>query len=358
MSVSLDSMTSGFNIVSKITTNEDYADLMGFNDVEVKRLLDETFTIDGKTAITLSESEQAEVSAIWKANYNGYLFSEDSSEKVFNSTLIMYYLREYLGKKKQPKTLIDINLNQSGSTIKTLVELKNPEQNYEIVREIVTTKRTAGKLSPIISLDKRYNEDDFITLMFNIGLLTIEKPGTQTKFKIPNKIIESIFLQYLSDLEQKQADYQFKLRTQYQAIDEMAEVGKIDKITQLVSDFLQHLSTRNHRQFDEKYIKLVYMMIMSSTEQFITYDELPAKQGFVDLAMFKSPQSFSEYEYVIELKHLKKDGITDAKIQKEFKAGAQQVKEYIEDNRLSSRPNLKKFVVVFVGFEVVRLEEV
>ena len=128
----------------------------------------------------------------------------------------------------------------------------------------------------------------------------------------------------------------------------------------LVSEFLMHLSQRNARNFDEHDIKRIYLMILAYSNQFTVYDELPALQGFSDILIFKSPNSTARYEAIIELKHLKKTETTETTetmIEKELEEGINQVNSYMQDKRLASRENFKKFVVVFVGFEVARLVE-
>ena len=360
MSVSLDSMTSGFNIGTNITTKKRFSDMMGFTSDEVKRILKTMMQNSKKEGVRLTESEQEEVYEIWKQNYNGYLFSEDSDVKIFNSTLIMYYLQAYVEEKKHPKSLLDPNLNQSGTTIKILAELKNSEANYEIVEEIVKERVVSGELSTFIDIDEKYDQDDFITLLFNIGLLTIKEAGALTRFEIPNKIIEAIYFQYLSELEQRRLGYKLDTRKQRMAIVEMAENGKIDKLTHLVSEFLAHTSGRNNINFDEKYIKLIYLFIMSSTNQYFIYDEFPALRGYSDVVALKTPASYAQYEFLIELKHVKKgekDETTEGRVEEKFAEGVKQISEYMKDKRLANRPDLKKFVIVFVGVEVARLEE-
>jgi len=361
MSVSLDSMTSGFNIGTNITTRAEFADMMGFTSDEVKRILGTTMQNIQEEGVDLTDFEQEEVYEIWKQNYNGYLFSEESDTKVFNSTMIMYYLRDYVEKKKHPRSLVDPNLNQSGTTIKILAELKNREANYEVVEDIVKEKAIPGKLSTFIDIGEQYERNDFITLLFNIGLLTIKKAGARTRFEIPNKIIETIYLQYLSQLEQKRLGCKIDVHAQEIAIDELAEDGKIDKLTHLVSEFLAQTSGRNKINFDEKYIKLIYLFIMSSTDQYFIYDEFPAKQGYSDVIALKTPSSYAQYEYLIELKYAKqgkKDETTKTRVDEKFTEGVSQIDKYLQDKRLANRPNLKKFVVVFAGFEVARLEEI
>ena len=349
MSVSLDTMSSGFNIATNLTTRKRYADMMGFTADEVKHLL---------TQLNLSEKDQVDIYEDLRENYNGYLFSAKGEVKVFNSTLVLYYLKYYILEDEDPEELVDSNLNQSGTTIKNIVELKNKEDNYELIAEIVSNKEVRGVLLPFIDIEKSFGRNDIITMLFNIGLLTIKGAGARTRFAMPNKVMESLYFQYLGDLERRRHDYQIDISKYGQAIDELSEDGKINVLTNFVSDFLQHLSVRDHIGFDEKYIKLVYMFILNTSNQFIIYDELPALQGFSDIVILKAPASYSEYEYLIELKHIKKSEQTDALITKKFAEAVQQIQDYTKDSRLNTRPDLKKFVVVFSGFEVVKLEEI
>jgi len=365
MSVTLDSMSSGFNIATNITTHRDFADLMGFTTDEVKDVLSLSFT-DGDeepNAINLTTNEQAEVYDIFRENYNGYLFSEDSETKVFNSTLIMFYFKNYLPDKRIPRNLIDPNLNQTGTTIENIVGLKNSEQNYQIIEQIVGNKQIGGTLQPFINVDVKFDKNDLITLLYNIGMLTIKSFDMETQFEMPNKIIENIYLQYLSDLIQRQSNYTLEVSAQQDAIIEFGRQGKIDTLTNLVSEFLMHsksalhTAVRNTQNFDEKYIKLAYLMILANSNQFAVYDELPALQGFSDVLIFKAPNSTARFEAIIELKYIKKADATDTKIEVELNDGINQINLYMQDNRLANRENFKKFVVVFVGFEVARFVE-
>jgi len=359
MSVTLDSMSSGFNISTNITTHRDFADLMGFTADEVKNVLSLSFT-DGEeepNAINLTTNEQAEVYEIFSENYNGYLFSRQSKAKVFNSTLIMYYLQNYLPEKLVPESMIDPNLNQTGTTIENIAGLKNSEQNYQVIERIISDKQIGGTLQAFINVDVKFDKNDLITLLYNIGMLTIKGFDMQTQFEMPNKIIENIYLQYLSDLYQRQSEYNLDLSAQQDAIIEFGRQGKITALTNLVSEFLMHLSQRNARNFDEHDIKRIYMMILAYSNQFTVYDELPALQGFSDILIFKSPNSTARYEAIIELKHLKKGSSSEIAIEEELADGIGQINNYMKDNRLTSRENFKKFVVVFVGFEVARFVE-
>jgi len=359
MSVTLDSMTSGFNITTKLVTDSDFSSMMGFTSEEVKDLLQLSYAKapPSKGEMQLTAVEQESIFEVFTENYNGYLFSEDSSDKIFNSTLIIYYLQYYLRHKRPPRSLVDSNLNQRGATIENIVSLINPEQNYKVIDEIINEKQVDGTLQPFIDLDEKFDKNDLVTLLFNIGMLTIKGFDIITQFEMPNKIIENIYLQCLSTIVQRQSDYKLDITMQQKAIIEMGRKGEINALTALVSEFLMSTSGRNALKFDEKYVKLVYMMILAYSDQFNVYDEFPSLQGFNDLFIQKAPNSTARYELIIELKYIKKGDTTDTKIEEEVADGIAQIEKYLKDERLAKREDLKKFVVVFSGFEPVRLLE-
>ena len=361
MSVTLDSMTSGFNIATNITTRKSFSDMMGFTANEVQNLLKLSYSNpnpdQSEEVVQLTNEEQTQIHDIFKENYNGYLFSRNSQTKVFNSTLIVYYLQHYLSYRLPPDSLVDANLNQSGATIESIVGLKNHEQNYKVIEEIINEKQVDGTLQSFFEIDKKFDKNDLITMLFNMGMLTIKGFDMVTQFEMPNKIIENIYLQYLSDLVQRQSDYTLDVAKQQVAIIEVGRKGEIKALTALVSEFLMQTSNRNTRKFDEKYIKLAYMMILSYSNQFSVYDEFPSLQGFNDLFIQKAPNSTSRYEILMELKYIKKGDTTEQKIEEEVADAKRQIERYMGDERLARRKSLKKFVVVFSGFEPVRLLE-
>ena len=361
MSVTLDSMTSGFNIARNVTTQSNFADIMGFTANEVKELLKLPFieSESSKEIIQLEIAEQEEIFTVFKENYNGYLFSENNDVKIFNSTLIMYYLSHYIEEQKPPRSLVDSNLNQSGATIENIIGLKSPEKNYKLIKELIDNKEVAGKLEPFIDVDKKFDQNDVITMLYNIGILTIKNADDfGIVFEIPNKIIQRIYLQYLSDLMQRQADYRIDTRSQTLAFRELGMSGKVDSLTKIVEDFLMHASNKNFRDLDEKHIKFAYFMLTHATEEFIVHDEFPAGNGYADIFIQKANPSKSKYEAFIELKYLKRKETTEQSIETKLEEGIAQISRYMKDERLVNREGLKKYIIVFSGYEVVRLEEI
>jgi len=100
------------------------------------------------------------------------------------------------------------------------------------------------------------------------------------------------------------------------------------------------------------------MMILAQSNQLTIRDEYEARQGYCDLFIQKPSNSTARYEALIEIKYLKKGETTEAKVEKALADGIAQIYRYLQDERLANRENLKKFVVVFSGFDVACLQEI
>ena len=129
-------------------------------------------------------------------------------------------------------------------------------------------------------------------------------------------------------------------------------------MTKVICRFLSHQSVRDKENFSEKTLKYVYSLFFSLSNHYYVYGEFPALQGFADIFIEKSASSNAKYEAVIELKYLSKEKAKVIDVEKLKENGIEQMKRYIKDKRLEKRENLKKFVIVFQGFEKYYIYEV
>ena len=100
--ITLDSMTSGFNIAAKLTREPELNEMMGFTAEELKPLL---------KSLDISDSENDNLMSKLQGYYNGYLFHQDAESKVFNSDMVLYFFKYYLRQNKEPEDLIDSNIS-------------------------------------------------------------------------------------------------------------------------------------------------------------------------------------------------------------------------------------------------------
>lgn len=347
MPVTLDNLTSGFNIATNLSTHPKFASMIGFTHEEVKEIVKE---------LVLPE----DVEKVYKdleANYNGYRFSKQSEEKTFNSTLVFYYLKNYIDLGRPPEELLDVNMNTSGDKIRRTVELINSDMNYQIVKKLMFENEAEGELKSVV-LDNNYSLNDLITMLFHLGYVTIKDPGAKTVFKIPNHITETVYSEYMLDWLKEQENYKIETKTIEEAIKELSKTGSIQKTVKVVQEFLKYCSTRDKENFSEKMLKHTFAMFLSLSNQFIVYGEYPAGQGFADIFIEKTSVSYSNYEAVIELKYMSKEKAREADKEKLISQAKGQLERYLEDKRLLQRANLKKYVIIFTGFEDVVVKEI
>lgn len=347
--VTLDSLTSGFNIATKITNSPLFTAMCGLTDEEVKQAIE-------MAGITGEEKEKTFNKM--KENYDGYKFSEENDIHTFNTTLVMYYLRDLVQLGRPPKNLVDGNLAATGSKIENIAGLINREENYKILNELLLEGEIVANLTESFELDKRFSTDDFISMLYYNGYITIKKLDVmQLKFAIPNYVTEVLYASYFLELTDIEKNYKIDTSKISSAIIELGQFGKIESLVKKVQEFLFYCSVRDKENFNEMNLKHVFSMILAFTSQFITYGEYPAGQGFADMYIQKAANSLAKYEAIVELKYLKEKDAKKANMKKLSKEAKEQLERYLQDKRMAQKENLKKFMIVFKGFEDYYIEE-
>ena len=116
---------------------------------------------------------------------------------------------------------------------------------------------------------------------------------------------------------------------------------------------LGRLSNRDAIRFDEKYVKLVFLTYLMMNRAYLVKSEYEVEEGYIDIAMFKRMAEV-KFEAIIEVKFIKAtdvSGGTDSLRAQKLAEAKAQLAKYETSEELRTRPNLAKFVVIFVGSE-------
>ena len=356
--VTLDSMTTGFNIATDITRNPLFDTMIGFAEHEVKEIIKEV--LPEKT-----EKEQQEIYNTMKKYYDGYRFSEESEKHIFNSTLVMYYLNNYMQLGKPPTKLLDMNIAANFTKLGNLLTLKGNSISKEILTKAIQNQPIQGEIIDKFELGEMPIDEQVIqSLLFYFGYLTIGENITDTiiKYKIPNQVMSGIYNEYFLYLIQK-SGVEINITKIQEAALELGFEGKINKICKIVEEYLSYVGNISWQRYDEKYVQSYMHAILGLNNMFNVYLEYNVKNnGYIDVAVFKRENSGIKYQAIIELKYIKKE---DAKteenkkkeIEKKRKEALEQIQEYSQDSRLPQE-NMKKFIVIYVGEKLELLEEI
>ncbi len=247
----------------------------------------------------------------------------------------------------------------SGNKIESFVNLINPKKNYEKLIELITNGEFKGNIVRQFELnDNVFNEDSFLSLLYYQGYITIKYVSTITTFCIPNYVSEALYASYFQKIINTKKEYNLDTKDISNGIIQFGDNGSIEEMTKVICRFLSHQSVRDKENFSEKTLKYVYSLFFSLSSQYYVYGEFPALQGFADIFVEKSVSSNAKYEAIIELKYLSKEKAKGVNIDKLKEDGISQMKKYIKDKRLEKRENMKKFVIIFEGFEKYYIYEV
>ncbi|MCK4257977.1 MAG: AAA family ATPase [Halanaerobiales bacterium] len=345
--ITLDSLTSGFNIASNLTRDKNLNEMMGFTEEEVVDLL----------KIILKETDSIEMLLpTLRKYYNGYLFSQNAIKRVYNSDMVLYYLNSFKKSNTPPEDLIDTNIASDYAKLQKLFTLKNRERNYQILEKILMGQSQTTTITREYSLAKDFTEADFLSLLFYLGFLTIEeKVLKRVRLKVPNYAIKELYFDFFFKILQERFELNLDISEIQDSIETLALTGDIDKFLKVVEKTLKQLSFRDFIEFDEKYIKIIMYTYLVMSKAYYIKSEYETKEGYVDIGFFQHPDSEeSLYEGLIELKYIKKSAYKKegwAIIDKKLAEGREQLLSYQDDDELKHRHKLLKWVLVFVGDE-------
>ena len=345
--ITLDSMTSGFNIAQNLSTQKSLNEQLGFTQQEVEQLVE----------LTMPNKNCADILEDIKKMYNGYLFSRHANKRVYNPDMVLYYLNEFQKNGVQPDELIDTNIASDYGKIKKLFALQEPFRNSQVLDELMKFGETSATLTPQYSFERDFDRDDFVSLLFYLGLVSINRENLDALiFSIPNYVIKSLYRAFFIDFIKSETNLKFETADVKTAIRDLAQNNKINPFINLVENALKCLSNQDFKKFDEKYIKALFVGFASLSKLYFIKSEPEIENKYPDIMFLYRAPFFPKYQFLFELKYLSKAGEKALKTQND-KAVAQ-VKEYFQFEEIKSLKNLKAFVLIFVGCEIKVIKEI
>ena len=344
--ITLDSLTSGFNISSDITQNRLFNEMMGFTKDELILMMED---------IGIDKKEQEELLPIMKENYDGYRFSTKGLEKMYNSNMCLYFLKDYVQFEEIPEQLIDNNIASDYNKLGNMLDLCRGEERGKIMEYAISGEKIVSDITEKFNPAMEFGEKELVSMLFYLGYLTIagEEIGTIV-LKIPNKIMRELYSEYFMKLLSLETD--MNITNEYTDMRrEIALEGKIDKIIEVMKKYLKNLSNRNFIKFDEKYIKIMFYSIAGNLSGLLLKSEMEVERKYPDILIVPKDRDKGYNAVMIEFKYLKK--IEEGKLKEKQEEAKKQIEEYAGFEEIKAIPNLHKYTVVAVNDELY-VEEV
>jgi len=193
--VTMDDLTSGFNIGQIITLKDETLEMMGFTQGEVDRYLDEIFADNG-----WPDTLKRRVRDDLRIHYNGYRLLPGAKETLYNSTICNFYLNDLLiSGGRIPRETIDHNLRTDINWLRRLCGTD------KATRELVETLMFDGvlpvdtaMLSSTFNMQRFVEKPFFPLSLYYLGMLTFRD---RFNLEFPNLTVKKIFAEYFNELE-------------------------------------------------------------------------------------------------------------------------------------------------------------
>jgi hypothetical protein len=338
--ITVDSLTSGFNIAKNISLSPTFHQMVGFDESEVEGILKGIDVPTEQIESTLSDMR------LW---YNGYLFSVDAKQRLYNPNMVLYFAQEYAELKHYPREMLDINIASDYTKIQKLFNIQGKqEQHLGVLKEILENGEVTAMMTSQYSFERGFTQDDLVSLLFFMGFLTIksEELGFYT-FSFPNYVIKKLYADYFLNSILERAALPIDNKPLNEAIKEMAQTGNPTNFFNQVSLILKYFSTRDAAHFNENTLKAIIISLLHQQGFYYIHSEYETDWQYMDVYLEAIRGQKPTYEVTMELKYAKKSMKKNKEII--FKEAAEQLQGYLDTPKFNERSNIKSFIVVVIG---------
>lgn len=372
--VTLDDVTSGFNIGWNISIKPEFNEMLGFSTTDVV----EMFTYYKEHGSIPADSDIDAIVNDMKPWYDNYCFAEEALKKktrMFNCDMVLYYLCNYMDNGCSPRQMIDPNTRTDYGKMKKLLQFdKLDGERKGIIRKIAEEEQIVTQLYESFSAYQIPKAEIFPSLLFYYGMLTIKGTrGSKLILGIPNNNVRKQYYGYLEEEYQAKAYVDVNQLTDYYY--DMAYNGKWEEGLRFMADAYAKVSSVRDGIEAERNLQGFFMAYLNLNDYYITAPELELNHGYCDFFLLPDLTHYaSQHSYILELKVLSKkdfsvivegafteDGKPMTKAEKQWREALDQIHRYAEAPRVEAlRQGTKLHLIImqFEGWELKRMEEV
>ena len=365
--ITMDDVTSGFNIASNISLQPDFGQMLGFTEAEVASLLERyrdlgVFDQDSDAAL-----------AIMREWYDGYRFSPDAEISVYNTDMVLHYLKVSIPNRRMPRNLIDDNVRIDYGKLRHLMVVSRrgaarPNGNFDLLRHLIGEGRAQAEIRSSFPITRLTEPENFLSLLYYFGLLAIEGESRgMPRLGIPNQTVRSLLYGYLRDAYDDVELFSVDQHRLFLLLNRMAYDGAWRPAVEFLRDSIAEQTGIRDYLAGEKVVQGFLAAYVGLTDFFLLRSEVELGKGYADLVLEPFAARYPDigYGYVIELKYLKRgelpadEPVAPAASAALLGAARTQLRRYLTDTGLQARHPSVRFIgltLVFHGWELVAAE--
>lgn len=357
--VTMDDLTSGFNIGTNYSLSPDFNQLMGFSEEEVREML--TY-YSGNSPFHHTVDELIEIMKPW---YDNYCFAQEcyGETTMYNSNMVLYFVKNYILRGKVPQNMIESNIRIDYEKLRMLIRQdKEFAHDASIIQTLVQQGFITGDLKDGFPAANITNPDNFVSLLYYFGMLTIS--GTyrgKTKLTIPNMVVQEQLYTYLLNTY-NDVDLSFSSYEKSELASQLAYDGNWQAYFGYIADCLKRYASQRDKQKGESFVHGFTLAMTAQSRFYRPISEQDTQAGYVDIFLCPMLEIYSDmqHSYIVELKYAKyKD--SENRVEELRQEAIAQANRYADTDtvkHLIGNTQLHKIVVVYKGMEMRVCEEV
>ena len=365
--VTLDDVTSGFNIGTNLSLEPAFNEMLGFTAAEVRGLVERyrrhgAFSQDVDTAL-----------GIMREWYDGYRFSRAAQTAVYNTDMVLYYLQKSLPNRPVPDYLIDTNVRIDYGKLRHLLVVNRRSAegaarlngNFDLLRGIIGTESADARIQPSFSLKRLIKRENFLSLLHFFGLLSIrEVVDGLPRLAIPNQTVKRLMYEYLREAYEDAGAFDVNLYEFGQRMMRMANQGEWRPVFEFLAEAIAEQTAIRDYIAGEKVLQGFLAAYLSVTDYYVFRSEAELGKGYADISLEPLLARFPHLErgYLVELKYLRRGASAgEGRVAAAAAEADAQLGGYLADERLARQYPGVRFtglILVFHGWELVVCEAV
>ncbi len=357
--VTMDDLTSGFNIGTNYSLAPEFNEMMGFTEEEVREMLE---YYAGVLPFNHTVDELIQVMKPW---YDNYCFAEEAYGKttIYNSVMVLYFLDHYIRSDYNiPKKMVETNIRIDYDKIQMLIRHdKDFSDDAIIIQDLVTKGFVTGQLVENFPAEQINDPDNFLSLLFYFGMVTID--GTQsgaTRFVIPNEVVRDQMYTYLL-ATYKENDLTFESYDKNKLESQMAFHGDYKPYFDYIADCLKRYASQRDKQKGEAFVHGFTLAMTSQCSFYRPVSELDNDGGYADIFLLPLTDIYKDMtdSYIVELKYCKA-ATTNEQVQQLYQEASAQICRYADSDIVRESvktTTLHKLVVIYRGTEMAACRE-
>ena len=358
--VTMDDLTSGFNIGTNYSLSPKFNEMIGFTEEEVRQMLTYYSTT---SHFNHTVDELLDIMKPW---YDNYCFAQGryGETTMYNSNMVLYFVKNYLDNDgKAPQNMIESNIRIDYEKLRMLIRKdKEFAHDASIIQTLVNQGYITGDLKDSFPATSITNPDNFVSLLYYFGMLTIS--GTykgKTKLTIPNQVVrEQLYAYLLSTYDE--ADLNFSSYEKSELSSSLAYRGDWQAYFGYIADCLKRYASQRDKQKGEFFVHGFTLAMTAQNRFYRPISEQDTQAGYVDIFLCPLLEIYSDmkHSYIVELKYAKyKD--PESRVEELRQEAIAQANRYADTDtvkRAVGTTQLHKIVVVYKGMDMPICEEV